>query len=178
MQLWILLQVLLSASAFSLVPSRLQPQPSARIGCGGAFRYKAAGRSLYGTRDDEIAELEAQLRQLRESEKDTTNASTSEGDDDKLTVQEFEVAKRRLEKMKGKDMLLTEQYLISGGLVDKESQGSNLLGIVGAVVAIVFVLLFSQVPIGQEDLARYSATGSSNLKSIDLGDLNPDAKRI
>lgn len=178
MQLGILIQLLLSASAFSLVPSRLQPQSRALKGCTGTFRFKTTGRPLLGTRDDEIAKLEAQLRQLRESEKDTTNASTGEGYDDTLTVEEFEVAKRRLEKMKGKDMLLTEQYLISGGLIDKESQGSNVLGIVGVVVVIVFILVFSQVPVGQEDLARYSATGSSTLKSIDLGDLNPDAKRI
>jgi hypothetical protein len=130
---------------------------------------------LFSSRDEEIAKLEAQLRQLRENE-EAPDGSTKE--DDKLSIAEFEAAKRRLEMVKGKDMLLTEHALLSGGLLDNESKGGNLFGIVGAVVAVVFLLLFSQVPIGQENLARYSATGSSNVKSIDLGDLNPDSRRI
>lgn len=135
-------------------------------------------------RDEEIAKLEAQLRQLRESENsdssedDPTSAATTSLDpEDERTLKAFAEARRRLEKVKGKDMLLTEQELIKGGLMDGSSN-SNFGGAIPAVAvviaAFVGLIVFAQIPIGQEDLARYSVTGSSTLKSIDLGDLNPD----
>lgn len=133
------------------------------------------------TRDEEIAKLEAQLRQLRESEtsvgsEDDTSAATLDPDDVR-TLKAFADARRRLEKVKGKDMLLTEQELIKGGLLDDSSNnsfGGAVPAIAVVVAAFVGIIAFAQIPIGQEDLARYSATGSSTLKSIDLGDLNPD----
>ena len=135
------------------------------------------------TRDEEIAKLEAQLRQLRENEssaaneEDATVAVPSLDPDDARTLKEFADARRRLEKVKGKDMLLTEQALIKGGLMDNSSNSSfgGAVPVIAVVIAaFVGIIAFAQIPIGQEDLARYSATGSSTLKSIDLGDLNPD----
>jgi hypothetical protein len=144
-------------------------------------------RKHFGTRDDEIAKLEDQLRQLREDGTDVgasamssrSEVFTKDDSEDAFSLKEFDMARRRLEKTKGKDMLLSEQQLISGGLMEDTSNGrsSGILGIVGAVVALVGLLLFAQVPVGQDELARYSATGSSTIKSIDLGDLNPDTNR-
>mmetsp|Transcript_9648 Transcript_9648/g.13495 ORF Transcript_9648/g.13495 Transcript_9648/m.13495 type:complete len:86 (+) Transcript_9648:416-673(+) len=55
------------------------------------------------------------------------------------------------------------------------SAGGILTTLIGALVAIVFLVGFSQVPIGQEDYSRYSvAPGAGN--KIDLGDLNPVTK--
>jgi hypothetical protein len=144
-------------------------------------------RKHFGTRDDEIAKLEDQLRQLREDGTDVgasamssrSEVFTKDDSEDAFSLKEFDMARRRLEKTKGKDMLLSEQQLISGGLMEDTSNGrsSGIIGIVGAVVALVGLLLFAQVPVGQDELARYSATGSSTIKSIDLGDLNPDTNR-
>ena len=147
-------------------------------------RRRKASRLYSSTRDEEIAKLEAQLRQLRESETSESNEEESPTEatkldpDDVRTLQEFAEARRRLEKVKGKDMLLTEQELIKGGLMDGSSSSSIFGGAVPAVAvaiaAFVGLIAFAQIPIGQDDLARYSATGSSTLKTIDLGDLNPD----
>lgn len=147
-------------------------------------RRRQASRLYSSTRDEEIAKLEAQLRQLRESETSESNEEESPTEatkldpDDVRTLQEFAEARRRLEKVKGKDMLLTEQELIKGGLMDGSSSSSIFGGAVPAVAvaiaAFVGLIAFAQIPIGQDDLARYSATGSSTLKTIDLGDLNPD----
>lgn len=148
-------------------------------------RRRKASRLYSSTRDEEIAKLEAQLRQLRESETSESNEEESPTEatkldpDDVRTLQEFAEARRRLEKVKGKDMLLTEQELIKGGLMDGSSSSSNIFGgavpaVAVAIAAFVGLIAFAQIPIGQDDLARYSATGSSTLKTIDLGDLNPD----
>ena len=137
------------------------------------------------TRDEEIAKLEAQLQQLRKGEtsvisEDDNNvaARTTLDPDDVRTLQEFADARRRLEKVKGKDMILTEQELIQGGLMGDNSNsnfgGGAVPAVAVAIAALVGIIAFAQIPIGQENLARYSATGSSTLKSIDLGDLNPD----
>lgn len=130
---------------------------------------------LFSSREEEIAKLEAQLRQLRDEE----GLTESKDMEEKLAAKENEIS-RRLEKMKGKEMLLSEQELISGGLV--EVADSNVVdsrfGVIVAVAAVVFLLLFAQVPVGQEDLSRYSATGSSSVKTIDLGDLNPNASGL
>jgi hypothetical protein len=49
----------------------------------------------------------------------------------------------------------------SGGL-------TTILGVIGLAVVLAF---FSQVPLGQEDLSKYSAIKAPTT-SIDLGDLN------
>lgn len=130
---------------------------------------------MFGTKDEEIAKLEAQLRQLQND--DEPADKPNEMVEDRLSVEDFEVARRRLEKMKGKEMILSErelQGLINGGNEAAGKPSGGILGVAGVVAVVVGLLVFAQVPIGQENLARYSATGSSNVKSIYLGDLNPD----
>ena len=178
LQLLICVQALIEVVSFSVAPAGRTRSFAACVSPSQTLARN--GVRLFGSKkEEEIAKLEAQLRQLREDE-NLAETSSIETEDDTLSVKEFEIARRRLEKMKGKDMLLTEQDLISGGLMDAEGLGisGGVFGIVAAVVAVVFLLLFSQVPVGQENLARYSATGSSIIKSIDLGDLNPDANRL
>ena len=172
----IILNLLAAASCFTVLPSAMRCSTVHRkVGC--ILRNSAR----FGSREEEIVKLENQLRQLREETavvKEVDGASVNEMED-QMTLKEFEVARRRLETMKGKDMLLSEQELISGGIVDSSTDGnsSGIFGIVGAVAALVGILLFAQIPMGQDELARYSATGSSTIKSIDLGDLNPDSSR-
>jgi hypothetical protein len=152
-------------------------------------RVRIRSGLLSQTRDEEIAKLEEQLRQLRENEANNDSiesnsvsrvSNTSNDPDDVATLKEFEAARRRLEKVKGKDMLLTEQQLIKGGLIDDENSNSlgNISVIAIVVAAVIGLFVFAQIPVGQDELARYSATGSSTIKSIDLGDINPDVNRL
>jgi hypothetical protein len=129
------------------------------------------------SREEEILKLEEQLRQLKREEEENAKDDT--------VVQEVNAAaevERKLEKIKGKDMLLSEQELITGGIVDLNdnisqmpSGASIIPAAIGAVVALVLLISFAQVPVGQDGLAQYSATGSSTtaFKQIDLGDINP-----
>jgi hypothetical protein len=127
------------------------------------------------SREEEIAALEAQLRKLREEE----DAKEIQDDSIKDIKVEEAVVSRKLEKMKGKVMLLSETDILgeSGSENDASVRGSlNLASVLGVVLGVVLLIAFAQVPVGQEDLQRYSASGSRNVQTIDLGDLNPDRK--
>lgn len=128
------------------------------------------------SRDEEIALLEEQLRKLRQEE--NTQQPSQDTDLESMSEEEQKIS-QRLEKMKGKDMLLSERELIGGGILDNDTdgaheQGNSVLKIVGALVGISLLVAVAQIPVGQESLSQYSATGSSAVKTIDLGDLNPD----
>ena len=126
---------------------------------------------LFDSKEEEIARLEDQLLRLKEEE-DGAEKTFLEANNERTTARA-----RKLEKMQGKEMILSEQELYDGGFVEEEnSGGGNIAGLVGAVLAVVGIIAFAQIPIGQENLSRYSATGSAIIKTIDLGDLNPDRK--
>jgi hypothetical protein len=59
--------------------------------------------------------------------------------------------------------------------VEGSSGGGALTGIIGVVALMIGIAVFSQVPIGQEDLSKYSAIKAPT-QQIDLGDLNKDAR--
>lgn len=131
--------------------------------------------SLASAKDDEIARLQEQIRQLQE-EAEQEAAQAEDLDEAKFRKV---VEKRRLEKVAGKDMLLTEGALIGEKLLDQEE--SDAPGMVPAVVGTIALLavlaFFAQVPVGQEELSRYSnQAGPTVSRTIDLGDLNPDQK--
>lgn len=131
--------------------------------------------SLASSRDEEIAKLEEQLRKLKEEESSKPDESEALTQEEKKYV----ANERVLEGVKGKDMLLSERELVDAGLLEEENTGGVGFGnIVAVVAAVVLLLVFAQIPVGQEDLSRYSATGSAGTTSIDLGDLNPDRKAI
>ena len=195
------LQVVLLGSSASqafcfVAPTTTRARPNTASGTPYHSRLFATSR-----REEEIAKLEEQLRQLRAEQGDgedsapavttaTTTTRTSaaaststQKDDEKgstLTLEEQKIV-ARLEKMKGKDMLLSETELIGEGIVENaagDGSGGNVaFQAVGAIVALVLVIAFAQIPVGQEGLAQYSATGSSNVKVIDLGDLNAEAPK-
>jgi hypothetical protein len=176
MRLVIFSNSVLVVSCFTALPTAMWC-PSTHH-CGSSGRARTSAR--FGAREEEIAKLEEQIRQLREDDAITAEKSTVKSDmSDQMTLEEFNAARRKLEKIKGKDMLLSEEELISGGFIDGSSNENSrgFLGIIGVVAALAGLLLFAQVPVGQDELARYSATGSSTIKSIDLGDLNPDTNR-
>lgn len=138
--------------------------------CG--HRHFVATKPLFSTdRDKEIADLEAKLAELKTSEleakipeqKDSTPSNAPPGD-------------LKYETNPGKEMIMSESELID--MVEEEygkSEGINLFTAIPALaVGAAALFFFAQIPIGQEDLSKYSVTESSVVNKIDLGDLNPD----
>jgi hypothetical protein len=123
-----------------------------------------------GTKEDEIAALEEKLRRLKEDE----DQKMKEED---LNV--FAADQRTLERVRGKDMLLSEQELIEAQIMEKQdgSDGNIVPKVAAALGLAVALLLFAQIPVGQEDYQKYSVSGSSTVRTIDLGDLNRDVSR-
>lgn len=127
--------------------------------------------SKNNNREAEIARLEEELRRLKTEEKEqqqvvnSTTAVPSTETDTAFTT--------------APDTFLSERELlqITTTADDDTSNSSVVTRILASAAVCVGLVLFSQVPVGQEDLARYSATGSSIVKTIDLGDLNPDVVR-
>ena len=125
------------------------------------------------------------MRKLKEEEA-TVSAAASE---DKVSssvattadiqVEVNAVEQRLMEKMQENDMVLTESFLYDGNIAEDQSTegGSIVSTILTAVAAVVFLIVFSQVPIGQEDLSKYSVAPTSTSRTIDLGDLNTDVSR-
>lgn len=132
------------------------------------------------SRDEEIAKLEEQLRQLKVDAPDDVVTDAAEASTTK-SEKEIVAVQRILEKVKGKDMLLSERELVDKELFlnqDIDSEGGSVLpSILAAVGAAVFIFLFSQVPVGNDDWTRYSTTsGPTTSTRIDLGDMNQDTK--
>ncbi|GAX27242.1 hypothetical protein FisN_13Lu202 [Fistulifera solaris] len=131
---------------------------------------------LSSSREEEIARLEEQLRKLKEGDvsEGTVKKIKSKTDEE---LQKYAVDERVLEKIRGKDMLLSESDLIEAQILDKNEEtsvGGKLVPVFATVAMAVFLFFFAQVPVGQEDLSRYSVTGNAASKTIDLGDMNPN----
>lgn len=146
-------------------------------------------------KDDEIAKLEEQLRKLKEEKGTevspanasetqeeattvtttaaaTTTTKTAEDDDEEISEDEASM-----------DMFLSEGWKEARSNYDpsntatkkrQDEEQGNLIGTVTKVVgAILALVIFSQIPVGQEDLSKYSAIKSGPATStIDLGDNN------
>lgn len=136
--------------------------------------------SLFMSTEDEIAKkeqelkiarLEAELRELK-GVQDAESPETGEEYEDEEMLEEASM-----------DMFLSEGWKEAREGYDPkntatatrqaEEQG-NLVGLVAKVVGgIVALVVFSQIPVGQEDLSKYSAIKSGPAKTtIDLGDTN------
>lgn len=161
----------------SFAGARDQQQPPRSFGVKSLSKYGStiffAKSSIGGDNEEEIAKLEEQLRKLREDDNDST--TTTKTVKESLTTEEKRIYDT-LEKMQGKEMLLSERELLRDGLVttDGDGGGISIPAILAGVALLVGVGLFSQIPVGQDGLAQYSASGSSGVNRIDLGDINPD----
>lgn len=109
------------------------------------------------SKEEEIAKLEEQLRKLKEENKTEQTDVNSTEEKEKSEVVPL-------------DMFLTEQWKEQERV--GSSSGVGFSGILYAVAAVLALALFSQVPVGQEDLSKYSVGNSPAAEQIDLGDLN------
>jgi hypothetical protein len=131
---------------------------------------------LSSSREEEIARLEEQLRKLKEGDVSEGSLEKTKSMTDE-ELQKYAVDERVLEKIRGKDMLLSESDLIEAQILDNEeipSFSGKLVPVFATLAMAVFLFFFGQVPVGQEDLSRYSVTGNTASKTIDLGDMNPN----
>lgn len=124
--------------------------PSTRIS-----RTRRYTPRLLGSKEEEIAKLEEQLRKLKEDD-NTDKAPFSDEDSDDVSL----------------EMFLTEQWKEQEAAADGKGLGGGLMNLVFAIGAVLALVFFSQLPIGQEDLSKYSAGNSPVSAQIDLGDLN------
>jgi hypothetical protein len=113
----------------------------------------------------EILALEEKLRQLKEETQNEQVADTNEEEETEWAI------------MKGQtndSVMLSERWKESDPSTDTE--GNNVFKNVATAIGLaVFLAIFSQVPLGQEDLQKYQDVKGSASR-IDLGDLNPDVR--
>lgn len=115
---------------------------------------------LASSKEDEIRELEEKLQRLKEE-------SVRE-EEEVAAVEEENVA---LNEQAVYTELLTEQWKEDEAA--EEASFVKTAGVALASVGLLVVLaLFAQVPVGQEDLSRYSTPSQASSTQIDLGDLN------
>mmetsp|Transcript_23836 Transcript_23836/g.56272 ORF Transcript_23836/g.56272 Transcript_23836/m.56272 type:complete len:188 (+) Transcript_23836:109-672(+) len=159
-----LLQSLLSSSdAFSMMTvktrchqihthhnSRTQLLDSSSSGGGGGD----------SSRDEEIAKLEEQLKLLKEQQQ---SQDVSEEVSTGSAIEEEEEVPI--------EMFLSEGWREAEASKNGEESGGSLTAIIGAVVLAISLVAFSQIPVGQEDLSKYSVIKAPT-EQIDLGDIN------
>lgn len=113
--------------------------------------------NLFGSKEEEIAKLEEQLKKL----KDDTEAS--EASSQVATVVE---ATEQISL----DLFLSEQWKEKEAA--EEGSSSGLTGILGAVGLGLALLVFSQISFGNEALSQYSANLRNPDTQVNLGDIN------
>ncbi|KAG7371810.1 hypothetical protein IV203_017952 [Nitzschia inconspicua] len=129
------------------------------------------GWTIYSSKDEEIARLEEQLKRLKE-EKEAQEGLDASLQNGQVSVAATTSVAEEEEEEVSIDMFLSE------GWKEKEAvessgggSGGTLTTLLGALALVVGIAVFSQVPIGQEDLSKYSAIKAPT-EQIDLGDLN------
>ena len=120
---------------------------------------------LASSKEDEIRELEEKLRKLK------TEAVEEESAAEKVVVAANEEEMVKLNDQAVYTELLTEQWKEGEGEQSEGGIGQSLGVAMATVGLLVGLAFFAQVPVGQEELSRYS-TPSTPSTQIDLGDLN------
>lgn len=116
---------------------------------------------LQNSKEDEIAKLEEQLQKLKD------DAATYI---DQPSEEEQQAPSEPVEEVPI-ELFLSEQWKEQEAAAASEEGGGSLTTIIAGVGLALFLALFSQVPVGQEDLSKYSAIKAPT-EQIDLGDLN------
>ena len=170
--------LLLLIAVLALSQQSIAFAPSRQIVVAPTTTTTITTSTLFASRrDEEIAKLEEQLRKLKDEEANAPSTTTTE---ESMNGEINAVEQRILEKVQGKDMILSERELYDSNIVEDQSTegGSIVQNILTAVAVAVVLGIFSQIPIGDEGLSKYSAqAGPTVSRSIDLGDLNTDAPR-
>ena len=142
-----------SVAAFQAITSRPQAISLAQR------QHRQHHIRLQNSKEDEIAKLEEQLKKLK-NEAATYIDQPEEKQPAPEPAEEVPI-----------ELFLSEQWKEQEAAGSAEEGGGGLTTILAGVGLALFLVLFSQVPIGQEDLSKYSAIKAPT-EQIDLGDLN------
>ena len=134
---------------------------------------------LHSSPDDKQAEIEALEEKLRQLKGDdpaervgsSENSVAMQLTNDDVVGEEDEPEWAVLKTQSNDSVMMSERWKEAGSLTN--SDGGLLKNIGIALGLVVFLGVFSQVPIGNEDLQKYQDYKGSSSR-IDLGDLNPD----
>ncbi|KAI2505328.1 protein arginine methyltransferase [Fragilaria crotonensis] len=126
-------------------------------------RHQTRNNRLASSKEEEIAQLEAKLRQLKETEEQEKALVTAAS-----TLAPVNAPNRLDEPLVE---MLSESWR-EADPVENGSGGGFLPTLVGVVLAIVVLAFFSQEPVGQEDFSKYASVKTTT--EVDLGDLNAD----
>ena len=129
---------------------------------------------LYSTDDKqaEIAALEERLRQLKEDE--SSPVADEPQPTPELSAEEL-VDYEAMEGESDDSIMFSERWKEAkdGYVTKQEEKAMGGLANVGIALAfVVFLGIFSQIPVGEESLQKYQDV-KGNPSRIDLGDLNP-----
>jgi hypothetical protein len=136
-------------------------------------------------KDDEIAQLEAKLRELKEQQQQQVSRVVDEEDKDSFIITTTTDNNKKVSVGVVTEPyveMLTEQWKERDDSDDNGSSSlSPIITILGTIALTIVLGVFSQVPIGQEDLNKYSSiksgtTTTPTTQNIDLGDLNSARK--
>jgi hypothetical protein len=133
---------------------------------------------LHSSPEDKQAEIEALEEKLRQLKGEALAEQVVEPKNDIEPIQSTGEDEEELEwaVMKGQtndSVMLSERWKEADP--SSNSDGGMLKNVAIALGLLVFLGVFSQVPIGNEDLQRYQDYKGSASR-IDLGDLNPDVR--
>ena len=136
---------------------------------------------LHSSPDDKQAEIEAleeKLRQLKgvdpaESVESSENSVVMQSTPDDVIEEEDEPEWAVLKTQSNDSVMMSERWKEASSSTN--SDGGLLKNIAIALGLVVFLGVFSQVPIGNEDLQKYQDYKGSASR-IDLGDLNPEVR--
>mmetsp|Transcript_26444 Transcript_26444/g.39110 ORF Transcript_26444/g.39110 Transcript_26444/m.39110 type:complete len:181 (+) Transcript_26444:127-669(+) len=164
-----ILFVLVCVTSINAFTSTSKPITSTKV-----HRQKA----LYSSpSDDEIADLEKKLQELKEKKKqETAQVATMGASEDVKTFDGSDPLKKpKVTNTKEPVLEMLSESWKEGD--EASSEGSSVIVNIGlAVVAIAGFAIFSQVPVGQDDYSKYSSAKSGSQR-IDLGDLNSEARK-
>ena len=126
------------------------------------------------SKDDEIAQLEAKLAQLKQEKELETIPTPPETEEPIPTPTNLENIddEQRSIASNLKNQVPLDEMLSESWKEDEVDESNGIIGSLVSLLALVvgFVVL-AQIPIGQEGLDKYSTAKPST--SIDLGDKNP-----
>ena len=174
-----------SSSAPFIIQSRILniPPPSTPITANTQKNQKLLEHPILvllksTNKDDEIAELEAKLKQLK-GEKEEQQQISNEVVSTAVAEPTTEMNGDRSIASNMKNQVALDEML-SESWKEDEVENSGGFGIVGSLVTLVALLIgfviLGQVPVGQEGLDKYSTPKPST--TIDLGDKNPASKGL
>lgn len=148
------------AWSFAARNARIGSSLSTKSNLGTCSGIRRRNMLLWSSNEDEIATLEEKLRLLKQ-------AKAKEAEELKLSEA------KSTSPASLSNELIPEMLSESWKEEDSAESGISLVPLFGSLALLAFFIVFSQIPVGQDDLRQYAGNIKETTSSIDLGDLNP-----